>query len=374
LRRREVVDDQLKGVLVTMHTDIPTHAQIEQLLDHRAPSSVSIYLPTDRVATRSGANQLTFAGLAEVAIEQLRNGGAPGDDIAAVQEAVQALIEDDAFWTRQSDSLAVFMTPDSIKAFRLPNQLGETVQVSDRFHVKPLLRAVTFPQAAYVLALAKGEVRLLEISAGEAPEEVSVADLPRDAWDPRGNKVFMARDRNYVRQVDHALRSVLNGSDLPLILAATEGIAALYRTVNTYPHLAATRWPGNPEESSDADLATAVRTILDEVYAAQLADTAALFDQRASQGRAATDVSDIARLATMGAVDTLLVDIDGVVPGSIDEHTGAVTFTDEQDATTYGVIDEIARRVYLANGRVLAVRGDDIPGGGPAAAILRYVV
>jgi hypothetical protein len=357
-----------------MHTDIPTHAQIEQLLNHRALSSVSIYLPTDRVATRSGANQLTFSGLADAAIEQLRDSGAPSDDIDRLQEGVQALVEDDLFWARQADSLAVFVTPGSLKSFRLPNQLGATVQVSDRFHVKPLLRAVTFPQSAYVLALAKGDVRLLEISAGAAPEEVSVAELPRDAWDPRGNKVFMARDRNYVRQIDHALRSVLNGSDLPLILAATEGIAALYRTVNTYPHLAATRWPGNPEESTDADLAAAARTILDEVYAAELADTAAVFDQRASQGRAATDVSDIARLATMGAVDTLLVDIDGVVPGSVDEHTGAVTFSDEQDAAAYGIIDEIARRVYLANGRVLAVRADDIPGGGPAAAILRYVV
>jgi hypothetical protein len=38
------------------------------------------------------------------------------------------------------------------------------------------------------------------------------------------------------------------------------------------------------------------------------------------------------------------------------------------------VVDEIARRVLLTDGRVLAVRRDDIPGGAPVAAILRYAL
>jgi hypothetical protein len=48
-----------------------------------------------------------------------------------------------------------------------------------------------------------------------------------------------------------------------------------------------------------------------------------------------------------------------------------VTFA-EDDAVSYGVVDELARRVLLTGGRVLAVRGPDIPGGGPLAGILRY--
>jgi hypothetical protein len=40
----------------------------------------------------------------------------------------------------------------------------------------------------------------------------------------------------------------------------------------------------------------------------------------------------------------------------------------------FGVVDEIARRVFLARGRVLAVRRDGRSRSGPAAAILRYPV
>jgi hypothetical protein len=38
------------------------------------------------------------------------------------------------------------------------------------------------------------------------------------------------------------------------------------------------------------------------------------------------------------------------------------------------VVDEIARRAWLAGGRVLALRRDDIPEHGSVAAILRYPI
>ena len=68
------------------------------------------------------------------------------------------------------------------------------------------------------------------------------------------------------------------------------------------------------------------------------------------------------------------VDIDETVSGFVDDADGALTLDDSDDAANYGVVDEIARRVLLGRGRVLAVRREDIPGEGPAAAILRYPV
>jgi hypothetical protein len=38
------------------------------------------------------------------------------------------------------------------------------------------------------------------------------------------------------------------------------------------------------------------------------------------------------------------------------------------------VVDEIARRALLTGARVLGVRKDDLPGGTPLAAILRYAL
>jgi hypothetical protein len=89
------------------------------------------------------------------------------------------------------------------------------------------------------------------------------------------------------------------------------------------------------------------------------------------QNRTSSDVATVARLVTQGAVDTLFVDIDGVVLGEVDEE-GAVRFGDEQVPGGIGVVDEIARRGWLSGARLLAVRRGDVPGGGDLAAILRY--
>ncbi len=130
----------------------------------------------------------------------------------------------------------MFATPDALTTFRLPNRLVSLLAVSDRFHLKPMLRSVTFPQVAFVLALAQNSVRLLEVVVDLEPAEVAV--------------------------------------------------------------------PGPP--ASVADLP---------------------------------------------------------IPGSIDEATGALTLSAADDAASYGVVDEIARRVWLSGGRVLAARlgGPSLP-------------
>ena len=108
------------------------------------------------------------------------------------------------------------------------------------------------------------------------------------------------------------------------------------------------------------------------LYAAQLAAVRETFRARFHDDRASSDLATVARAATIGAVDTLLVDIDDKVPGVVDEETGAVTLADEDDAASYGVVDELARRVLLSGGRVLAVRRADLPDAASVAAILRH--
>jgi hypothetical protein len=369
-----------------LHTDVPTRAQLQGLLTVREPVSVTIYLATSP-SSRGEAERIELKNLAADASRQLRDAGAAKDDVAGVDEQLAELIDDDDFWRYQARSLAVFVTPTTATTFRLPNRLVSVAEVSDRFHLKPLLRAVTFPQAAFVLAFSQGRVRVLELAPELDLTEVELPDLPADVASAvgkssirdrgpnrklQGTEGQKVRMRQYARQVDQALRPLLNGLDLPLILAATEPLDSIYRSVNSYPHLLATSVPGNPDVVSDAELAGSARRILDELYAGELRAIRELYALRLSQRRASADIADVARAATYGLVDTVLVDIDEVVPGFVDEESGAITVDDRGDAVNYGVVDEIARRVWLNGGRVLAVRQADVPGEGSVAAILRY--
>jgi hypothetical protein len=367
-------------------TDVPTRAQVERLLAARESSSVSIYLPTDPTS-RGDAERIALKNLAADASTQLREGGVPRPDVAAIEEELADLVDDDEFWRYQARSLAVFLTPTWVTTFRLPHNLVPMVEVSDRFHLKPLLRTLTFPHTAFVLALSQNGVRLLEIAPDLEPVEIRVPDLPKDVASAvgkssikdrapsgriQGTEGQKTRMRQYARQIDQALRPLLGGFDLPLILAAAEPMDAVYRSVNSYPHLVPASLPGNPDTASNADLVERARRLLDDIYASELRTIRDTYALRASQRRTSADVADVARAATYGLVDTVLVDMDEVVPGYVDDETGAVTFDEAADAANYGVVDEIARRVWLTGGGVLAVRRDDIPENGSVAAILRY--
>ncbi len=372
-----------------LYVDIPTHADIERLATARDPLSVTVYLATSPLSQEVPAFRIELKNLAKAALDQMREAGADKRQVARLQEAYDDLVEDEAFWSRLANSLAIFATPGSISTFRLPNRLVSSVEVADRFLLKPLLRSVTFPQSAYLLALSQGAVRLFEVTPDLPPQELAVAGMPTDvaSWvgkasiadrapvgKVQGSEGQKVRMTQYARGVDAAVRSVAAGSGLPLVLASTEPMDSIYRAVNTYPHLLSTTIPGNPDAATIADLSAAVRGVLDAQYAQELAELEERFANARTAGRASTDITDVARAATLGAVGTLLVDIDEVIPGFVDEDTGVVTLEARNDAVSYGVVDEIARRAFLAGARIYAVRRDDIPERASVAAILRYAV
>src|SRR5215510_3039459 len=118
-------------------TDVPTRAQLEQLLAVREPSSVSIYLPTSP-SSRGEAERIELKNLAGETSRQLEQASVPASDVAAIEEELADLVDDDEFWRYQARSLAVFLTPTTSVTFRLANELTSMVEVSDRFHLKPL--------------------------------------------------------------------------------------------------------------------------------------------------------------------------------------------------------------------------------------------
>lgn len=372
-----------------LHVDIPTEAAVRKLASHREPFSVSLYLPTSPVPSESEAARIELRNQVVVAAEQLRDAGASRAAIEELEDAIADLIQDRQFWSYLSHSLVIFVTAGHVQSFRLPNRLPAAVEVSDRLHIKPLLRALTFPQAAFVLAISQNRVRLVEVSAAEGAYTVEVPELPRDAASAvglpsisgrspsgriQGSEGLKVRLGQYARAVDAAIRPIVSGSGIPLILATTEPLVGIYTMFNNYPALAKQTINGNSDETSDEQLAADARAILDEIYASELADITHDITARFAQGRAVKDLSDIARAATFGAISTLIVDMDHFGSGTIDETSGAITFDETDDAHNYGIVDEVARRALLSGARVLVVRAAEVPGGGPAAANVRFAV
>jgi len=372
-----------------LYVDIPTESELQALVSARGEASVSLYLPTTPETQHIASARTELGQLLKQAEAQLEAVDTAKRTIWPISEQVHDLMDDDDFWAHQANSLALFVTPDSLRAYRLPNHLHAMVQVSDRFHIKPILRAVSVQQHAFVLALAENEVRLIEVFADLPAQEVKVQGMPKDAASAVGTANVNSRNysnrkggaegqnvllRAFCRKVDAALRPVLSGRSEPLIIAATDPLLSIFRSVNSYDALAADAIQTSPVRITASELAEAARPILDTLHTQAIAEVHSIFAARENEGRATTQIARAARAATFGAVDTLLIDIDEVVAGTVDETTGEVTFADEEGAHSYGVVDEIACRVLASKGRVLAVRREDIVQGESLAAILRYAI
>ena len=390
-----------------LHIDIPTLEEFKALAQVKGETCVSLYLHTSPLRENVRANRIAFRDLAREALAQLREGGTDKRKIAVFEQRFNHLaglerdVQDedkirklqrakpdafDTFWHYQANGLAVLSTSGLMRMFRLPDPPKPLAEVADRFHLTPLIKTMTSPHDVFVLALAEESARLIHAFVNFPPVRLQIPDLPRNAEEatrrpsfhvraPRrrlqnleGEKVLLHK---YARKVEQAVHGALAGLNTPLVLAAEEPMSSMFRSLNTYPRLADEMIEGNPDQVTDAELEDAAIPILDRLYSRELKAVIALYDELKPR-RATTDVSYAAHAATAGAIEQLLVDLDAVIPGLVSDLDGSVTYSASDDAETYSVVDEVARRALSTGAKVMGARREELPDRAPLAAILRY--
>lgn len=378
-----------------MTITIPTPKQLSELTKHRNVASVSIYIASP--ATGGGESrspigqdpepaQLALRSAANKAYAELQAAGVSQADQKKIQGHVLELLDDRTFWATPARSIAVFISPDEVFTFRLMNELPQYSAVGDRYDIGPLLRAITFGHSGYVLAVTVGDVRLTYLSPDASYHQVDLPTLPEDASEVFEKRVTTGRfsrhradgtlgpkveQKRYCSIVQDAVKDVIEESHVPLVLAAAADLEPAYREINTYKSLLKKGIDANPTSLSIEDLAKRGREILDKHFEEKLEAWRERFGSLRANGSASTQLSDVARSATAGQVDTLYFDLEFMDEGSIDEQ-GVISFAETAGPETYGLIDEIASRVLLTGGTVKAVRRQDLPDSdSPVAATFR---
>lgn len=378
-----------------MSIDVVSHEDLVRLTRHRHAASVTLYVDSPR--TGNGAQRAPVAhdtekaraklrAAADKARAQLKELGIASAESQAIAERLAELEGDRDFWGTSARSLAVFVSPEGLDAFRLRNELPSHSAVGDRFDTGPLLRATTFPHHGYVLAVTEGEVRLIALQSDSTHQRVPLTELPANAADvlepekhgggqldrhrADGTLGPKVEQRRYCTVVQEAVKAAIGDDERPIVLAASDDLTPAYREVNTADELLAEGIGANPASLDDAELAARGRAVLERHYASVLADWSERFEKRRAQGRGSTDLEAIAKAAAAGQVESLLYDIADRQEGEIDEF-GAVTVAETDGPDTYALVDELAARVLQSGGTVIAVRRDEVPGDGSVAAVFR---
>lgn len=369
----------------------PTTETAERLLSADGGPRISLYMPTHRAGADIWQDPIRCKNLIRQAQEQLRILEAEGvsrSQAEALTNRLDELQQDRLFWQHQGDGLAVFCAADTWEVFRLPNTLPELCIVGSRFHLKPLLMARAGDQTFHVLALSQNSVKLYSGSASGLHEmdlalEVSAISPPESRKSLRGQattagaRVTHAMEwdqksllAEYCRKIDHAIAPRL-GAHEPLILAAVDYLATIYREVSRTPNIAEQCLSGNPETTPIEQMHQEALPIARRFHERARSVFEERFLERQHEGKTVNDALEAVRAARCGRLDTVFVPIGVHVWGHF-SSSGDVILSDRHGPQDEDLLNRVLIDTWKSGGRVFAVPPNMVPGGRIVAATTRF--
>lgn len=377
-------------------------SELRTLMERRESPCVSVFLPSHRVGPETQQDRIRFKNLLKVAEEKLIRNGLRAPQAKDLLQPAQALIQDNLFWSHQSDGLAVFFSSGGYLQYNLPIRFEELVVVSDRFHLKPMLPLLSGDGRFYILALSQNQVRLLQ-GTRYSVDDVDLNGVPRsleEALRPdtpekqiqwpafpqggagKGAPAFHGHGGGtddpkenilqFLRQVDKGLHELIGNEHAPLVLAAVDYLFPIYKEANTYGNLLDQGIPGNPEGLTAQQLHEQAWSIIEPYFQKAQQDAVGLYNRLAGTGRTSKDLEDIVRGAYHGRVEVLFVALGVQRWGSFDGDTDSVRLHDTAEPGDEDLLDFAAIRTLLNGGSVYAVEPENVPDDRRVAAILRY--
>jgi release factor family 3 len=347
-----------------------------KLLSQHAGPCVTIGIPAYQPGTAGGTRHAHLRNLTQIAQEKLGHLNLPGvtDDLGTALELLAGTLDNG----HGGPGVTLFCAPGFTAAYETPGVRADAVTVGDHFDLVPLVDAAQTPRSFFILGISKNKLRLFHYSNGRVEELALPASVPvsleaagefdepehtRDSHSAAGPSVGSLRGvrfassgdqdsnavylRHFFGLVDRELKETLNGAHL--FLAGVQEELSLYRKTAKYPHIFESECHGNPEHSS-----------LDQV--AKHAAAGALREYRLAAARALRALPEIRDKLTGNPGAILKAATEGRVRQIFVAQEGAPKET----------LNAAVAEGLRTGAEIFTYPGEDLPGFGAIAAVLRY--
>jgi hypothetical protein len=266
--------------------DILKENDLLQLIEVSGEYCISLYLPTQKTGREQQQDPIRLKNLVAEAQESLLEYDIRRPDVLELLRPAEDLLDDDEFWQHQSQGLAVFLSTDFARVFRLPSSFNELVVISKNFHIKPLLPILSEDGKFYILAISLNNIRLL-MGTKYTVNEVELPDVPTSMQealfmdDPEKHLDFHTGTRNsstsgnrpaifhgqgkqadedeknilrYFQYVNKGLHALFGDTTIPLVLAGVDYLQPIYHNASSYAGLLQEGLEGNPDEMDAKEL------------------------------------------------------------------------------------------------------------------------
>ncbi|MGD1152107.1 MAG: hypothetical protein ABR911_04440 [Syntrophales bacterium] len=375
--------------------------ELKTLMSKQKGHCISLFMPAYRAGAEIQQNQIRFRNLLREAEEKLVANGHRSPEAKALLEPAQGLLGNVLFWRQQSGGLAIFLSADIFRYYLLPINLDELIVVADRFHVKPLLPALSGDGRYYILTLSQKGSRLYEgtkqnireIELGTIPKSLAEAlqydELEKQIRFHRGAPMGGERGSTlsgggaelydvkediskYFRQIDRGLHDLLRDERVPLVLAGVDYLFPIYREVNTYPYLMEDGIPGNPKGISTEQLHKLALEIVRPYFQKAENDAIAQYRRSSGTGLTSSDIKEIIRAACDGRVGLLFIATGHKQWGIFDPESKDVQLQQKMEPGSEDLLDFSAIQTLLNGGTVFSLPQEKMPDDKPIAAVFRY--
>lgn len=373
----------------------------EELLKIQTSPCISIYMQTSRRYPENVQDSLRFKNLVSKAeSEAMKSVGKRV--IAPLIERLRSLQEDQNFWNHNLDGLAVFVSPDYFRVFKLQQTVNEQAYVSDVFFIKPLLRINQMNERFQVLVLTRTEVRLYEGNRYRLDEIEMDREVPKTITEALGSEITPPHmtvvsyggvgqgssmrhghssrkdeeeidEERYFRAVDHAIAEHHSKpSGLPLILAALPQHQGIFRSLSHNPHLLEDGITADPRLLETDALREMACQVLEPHWQRKIDELLAQFEEAHSKSLGSDNPFYITEAALGGNVSALMLDEQRIYPGGIDAASGDISFSMTSPGNEHDVFEDLAITVLGKGGEVLVLPSEKMPTASGVAAIFRH--
>lgn len=386
--------------------DLLNPPALKSLIAQQGKWCVSLYIPMHRVGREQQQNPIRLKNLLAQAETRLLANGLRRPDVQKLMRPAEELLWNREFWQHQGDGLAIFLTNDFYKVYRLPVDFEELLMTGNSFHIKPLLPCLGRGIKFYALAISLHNVRLFEANADtlseielnfptsieealrmDDPEKylnlhsgsISMSEAKGGGGIFHGHNIADDEKKNILRffqSVNQGLNDLLEERTIPMVLAGVDYLLAIYREANSYQNLLEDGIIGNPDRQDVKELHEKAWQIVKPIFEESKKKAFEKFEQFSGQqsDRATSDLKAAVKAATFGQMETLFVPLNRQKWGRYDAQKDKVILENEPGPNSEDLLDYAAAQTLLNSGQVFAVPPEQVPGGGEIAAILRYTV
>jgi len=386
--------------------DILEHKDLKQLINTSGEWCISLYMTAHRFGREQQQDPIRFKNLATRAEKKLLEYGVGRSEVQELMRPMENLITDNDFWQHQSDGLAVFLSTDFTRVFRVPSQFEEIVVISKNFYIKPLLPLVNGGGQFHILAISLNKIRLF-LCTKYTINELELPDMPTNLEealfldDPEKHLDFHTGTKSpgahgsqpakfhgqggqsdndeknilrYFQYVNDGLKGMLKDESIPLVLAGVDYLLPIYHNANSHAGLLKEGLEGNPDEVDIKELHQRAWKIIKPIFDMDKLEAVKQFEQLYGKqsDRATDELKTVVKAAKYGQVETLFIPLNIQHWGRFEVESDQVLLDAEPGPENDELLNFAASHTFLNAGQVHTLQPDKIPGNGDLAAILRY--